>query len=192
MGKTELLSDKFGQSMEGILRSFSTIKMITKDEETIEVDRESYFVQMSAFIASICDDDDFEAEDVQLTEITSEILKLALEFCLNGPRELLTKPILSDRYMEEVRECEIKFFEELEFETVQELLIASTFLDNETLTDACGSYIAYTLKKTPVETLENTYNISTILSHSEAFELMDKYKYLIQKDPSSYLEAIQN
>ena len=80
--------------------------------------------------------DDFEANEIKISEIDSEMLKLVIEFCDKGPRELLTKPILTDKYVEEVREWELNFFEWLEFDKVQELLIASSFLNNEILTDA--------------------------------------------------------
>ena len=78
----------------------------------------------------------------------------------------------------------------MEFDTVQELLIASCYLDNEILTDAWSAFIAYELKKTSIEKIENIYDISTHLSHSEIIEMMEKYKYLNMKDPSEYLQVI--
>ena len=129
---------------------------------------------------------------MEITEINSDILKLVIEFWSKGPRVLLTKPILTDQYIEEVREWELKFFEELSLDTVQELLIASSFLDNEVLTDAWSAFLAYQLKKTSIEKLENTYEVSTNLEEDQEDALMEKYQYLILKDADKYLEAVNN
>jgi hypothetical protein len=114
-------------------------------------------------------------------------LKLVIEFCSKGPRALLTKPILTDVYVVEVREWELNFFEWLDFDKVQELLIASSFLNNEILTDACNAYVAYTLKQTSIEKLENTYDINTNLTIEQNNDLMDKYKHLVIKDLRLYV-----
>ena len=166
------------------------IKFVTRDNQTVQVDPGHQLVSMSEFVSTLYEDGDLDTEEVKLMEIDSDVLNLVIQFCEKGPRELLTKPILTDRYVNEVREWELEFFEALDFEKVQELLLASDFLNNEVLTDAWSAYIAYKLKQTAIEKLENTYETSTNISKDEELRLMAKYKVLITQNLEEYESAI--
>ena len=128
---------------------------------------------------------------MQLYGITEEIMGLIVEFCNKGPRDLLSKPIEVERYVQEVREWELEFFNYFSFETVQELLIAASFLNNEVLIDACSAYIAYKLKHKSLEELLKPYKAVPKIDQETSNSLMDKYKYLVMKDFSAYEEALK-
>ena len=72
----------------------------------------------------------------------------------------------------------------------QLLLIASSYLDNPVLTDSCNAYIAFKLKNTSLEKLENIYEMSFNISEEYEKELMNKYMHLITSDLEAYKQAI--
>ena len=143
--------------------------------------------------ANLCIED-FDTDEIKLSEINANILILVIDFWNRGPRPMLTKPkdtTNKNIYKEEVSDWEYSFLEGIGFEQVQELLIAASYLDNPILIDACSAYIAHKLKQISVERFENIYGIDMNISKEKELELMDKYRVLIVDDPDTYFNSIQ-
>lgn len=107
-----------------------TLKVIVEDGTEIEL--ETKYARVSTLIAGVWDDQDDKSEPVAIPNVSKAILERTMEFIKHhaeDPLPEIEKPLKTNKLSDVVPEWYGKFIEEMDIDTLYEVILAANYLN---------------------------------------------------------------
>ena len=147
-----------------------TIKLISNDKETFEVDVE--IAKQSMTIKNMLDDlgmgEDSDEEPVPLPNVNAAILRKVLQWCNyhKDDQEPPEDDENKERRTDDIPSWDLEFLR-VDQGTLFELIMAANYLDIKGLLDVCCKQVANMIKGKTPEEIRKTFNIKSDFTPQE-------------------------
>lgn len=143
----------------------------SSDGEKVKIDEKA--AQRSGLLKGLFDDYKENMEETQVSDISGAILRKVFEY-LNHYKDIETKeiprPLPSANLSEVCDEWDVKFINELELDSVFDVINAANYLDIKPLLDLSCAKIASEMKGKSAEEIRAKFNIENDLTEEEMKE----------------------
>jgi len=143
----------------------------SSDGEKVKIDEKA--AQRSNLLKGLFEDYKENMEETQVSDITGAILKKVVEY-LNHYKESepkeVPRPLPSANLLEVCDEWDVKFINELELDSVFDVINAANYLDIKPLLDLACAKIASEMKGKTAEEIRAKFNIENDLTEEEMKE----------------------